>query len=394
MPTLPLHMRSCIAFVTLGFALATTAGCAPVTGDIALSGSQPALTGWRSEVVVSGLAHPWSVAWLPDGRMLITERPGRLRLVSAEGVLDPNPVQGVPEVFANGQGGLMEVSLHPDFANNATIYLTYSAGTREANRTVMSRARLDGSTLRDVEQIFAVSQTKSGGQHFGSRIAWMNDGTMLLAIGDGGNPPVRLDGELIRNRAQDKNAHFGKILRLNADGTPAAGNPFAVEEGIAASVFSYGHRNIQGLAIDSATGTIWATEHGARGGDELNKITPAANYGWPTVTYSREYAGPRISEKTSQDGMTDPAVVWTPAIAPSGLTIYTGDRFPQWKGDLFAGGLVTSEVRRIDLDGDRIVGETTMRFDARVRDVRTGPDGFLYVLTDEPQGRLLRILPQ
>jgi glucose/arabinose dehydrogenase len=258
----------------------------------------------------------------------------------------------------------------------------------------MSRARLDGSALRDVEQIFAVSQTKSGGQHFGSRIAWMNDGTMLLAIGDGGNPPVRLDGELIRNRAQDKNAHFGKILRLNADGTPAAGNPFATEEGIAASVYSYGHRNIQGLAIDSATGAVWATEHGARGGDELNRITPAANYGWPTVTYSREYAGPRISDATSQEGMTDPAVVWTPAIAPSGLTIYTGDRFPDWKGDLFAGGLVTSEVRRIDLDGDRVVGETTMRFDARVRDVRTGPDGYLYVLTDEPQGRLLRILPQ
>ena len=359
-----------------------------------VSGRAPEAESYRFETVVGGLRRPWGVAWLPSGDMLITERPGQLRLVR-DGELVEAPIAGVPEVAAFGQGGLMDVSVHPRFADNGFVYLTYTDGAPRANRTVMSRGRLEGERLVGVEEIFRVAQTKSGGQHFGSRILWLPDGTMLLSIGDGGNPPVRYEGGYIREQAQNTGTHLGKVLRLNDDGSTASGNPFVGDSGAAPEVYSYGHRNIQGMARDPESGRIYASEHGARGGDELNIVEPGVNYGWPVATYSREYFGPRISQQTTADGMRDPIVVWTPATAPSGLAFYTGDRHPEWRGDLFSGSLVARHVRWVDLDDNGMpIGQREFLTDGkRVRDVREGPDGHIYVLTDEEPGELLRLLP-
>jgi aldose sugar dehydrogenase len=357
------------------------------TGDV------PAASGFEKVTVVEGLERPWSLAWLPDGAMLITERPGRLRIVR-NGTLDPTAIAGVPEVLAVNQGGLMDVSVHPNFAQNRFIYLTYSHGSDDANRTRVARATFDGKALSDLQVIFEVSQPKSGGQHFGSRIIWLPDGTMLVAIGDGGNPPTELDGELIRKQAQNRNSRLGKIVRINDDGSIPKDNPFASDSNADPAIWSYGHRNIQGLAFDPTSQRVWATEHGSRGGDELNQPQVGKNFGWPVVTYSQEYTGGEISNKRSRPGMVDPKVVWTPATAPSGLAFYTGDRFTQWTGDLFAGGLVSQDVRRIDLDeSGNVVGQEAIDFGQRVRDVRQGPDGLLYVLTDEQNGQLIRLEP-
>jgi len=354
----------------------------------------PTARGFRQTVLVRGLEHPWGMAWLPDGSLLISERPGRLRIVR-KGMLDPLPITGVPEVLAAGQGGLLDVSVHPRFRENRFVYLTYAAGTTEANHTRLARARFDGRSLGPLEVLFAVPQRKSGTQHFGSRMLWLPDGTLLLAIGDGGNPPTALDGELIRLQAQKRGSALGKILRLNDDGTPAAGNPFRTGPGASASVWSLGHRNIQGLARDPLNGQVWASEHGSRGGDELNQIKPGLNYGWPLVTHSREYFGPAISDRRTAPGLEDPRRVWTPAIAPSGLAVASGRRVPAWRGQLFAGGLVSGDVRRLRLDPQgRVLAEEAIPIGARVRDVREGPDGFIYVLTDEaPDGRLIRLEP-
>ena len=342
---------------------------------------------------MSGLEHPWSIAWLPDGSALITERPGRLRILR-DGVLDPRPVGGVPRVLARGQGGLLDVLPHPDFAANRLIYLTYVTGTQDANRTTLARARFDGARLEHLEVIFQNADAKSGGQHFGSRLLWLPDGSLLMSIGDGGNPPLSFDGDNIRDQAQRLGTHFGKILRLREDGRPAPDNPFAQQPGARPEIYTYGHRNIQGLALDPVSGRVWANEHGSRGGDELNLIEAGRNYGWPAVTYSLEYWGPRVSDETSRPGIAEPTVVWTPSKAPSGLAFYTGDRYPQWRGDLFSGALKFGQVRRIDLDGVKVVGEQKLTIGRRVRDVRQGPDGYLYVLTDEPKGVLLRILAE
>lgn len=352
-----------------------------------------ATQGFRKTTIAKGLERPWSMAWLPDGAMLITEKAGRLRILR-NGVLDPTPIAGVPEVLSAGQGGLMEISIHPQFAKNRLVYLTYSHGTTDANRTRVARATFDGKALRDLRAIFEVSQVKSGAQHFGSRILWLPDGTMLVAIGDGGNPPIQLEGALIRKQAQNLRSHLGKIVRLNDDGSVPRDNPFVGKENADPAVWSYGHRNIQGLAFDPTSQGIWVTEHGARGGDELNFVQASQNFGWPIVTHSQEYTGGEISQERSRPGTIDPKVVWTPATAPSGLAVYQGDRFPAWKGDLFAGGLVTQDVRRIDLDAaGNVRGQQPILIGERVRDVRQGPDGLLYILTDESNGQLLRLEP-
>ncbi|MFM6373127.1 MAG: PQQ-dependent sugar dehydrogenase, partial [Microcystis panniformis] len=344
---------------------------------------------WQKVTVIEGLEHPWSMVWLPNGEILITERPGRLRVVR-EGKLDPKAIAGVPEVFAVGQGGLLDVAIHPQFAQNRWIYLTYAHGDREANRTRVARAVYDGTSLRDVRVIFEVSQAKTGSQHFGSRLLWLPDGTLLVAIGDGGNPPLQLAGDLIRKQSQNLQSHLGKIIRINDDGSLPKDNPFA-----GSKIWSYGHRNIQGISFDPMTRRVWATEHGAKGGDELNLIEKGKNYGWPLVSASQEYGTNNpVSREESRPGLIDPKTIWTPAIAPSGLVFYTGSRFPNWQGNLFAGGLVSRDIRRLEVDkSGEIINQEAIPIGQRVRDVRQSPDGFLYLLTDEGNGQLIRLEP-
>jgi glucose/arabinose dehydrogenase len=347
--------------------------------------------GYRVVPVLSGLVHPWGMVWLPNGDMLITERPGRLRRLRA-GVLQPEPVAGVPAVLAAGQGGLLDVSLHPRFAQIPWVYLTYAEGTQAANRTVVARATWNGRQLTDLRVLVRVSQTKSGTQHFGSRLAWLPDETLLVSIGDGGNPPIALAGALIRLQAQNLRSHLGKVLRITADGRVPKDNPLGAKA--LPEVWTWGHRNIQGLAVDARTGQVWATEHGARRGDEVNRLQAGQNYGWPKVTHSRDYSGAEISPHRSLPGMVDPVWVWPETVAPSGLAVYRGDRFPQWQGQLLAGGLVSRAVHRLQVYGSGLVREVgRIPIGARVRDVRVGPDGLVYVLTDAPNGQLLRIEP-
>jgi glucose/arabinose dehydrogenase len=357
----------------------------------------PAATGVRLAVVAEGLSNPWGLAFLPDGGMLVTERRGQLRLVR-DGQIDPRPIAGVPTVHAMGQGGLLDIALHPDFARNRLVYLSHAEGTAQANRTRLVRATYDAEAhaLRDPRTVFEVARDKPGNAHFGSRILFLPDGTLLLSIGDGGNPPNALDGRLIRENAQDRSSHLGKVLRLAADGSVPPDNPFLGQPGIRPEIFTWGHRNNQGLAWDPIRNTIWANEHGSMAGDEVNRLERGRNYGWPAVSYSVEYrGGAQIGSGRSAPGMADPAVVWLTTTAPSGLVVYTGDRFPSWRGDLFSGGLRSMDVRRIRLDqAGQVVGEERIPVGRRVRDVRQGPDGALYLLTDEPAGaRIIRVEP-
>jgi glucose/arabinose dehydrogenase len=356
-------------------------------------GNVPMATGYDREEVLDGLNRPWGMAWLPDGRMLITERPGQLRMVK-DGKLQPKPVAGLPPILVVRQGGLLDVAVDPNFDENGLVYLSYAHGSEEANHLRVVRAKLEAGALTDAKVIFESNRDKSGGQHFGSRFLWLADDTLLISIGDGGNPPVKLGGEWIRNQAQNRATGLGTVVRIDRDGNAPEDNPFVGDEASDPRTWSFGHRNIQGIALDPGTGWIWASEHGALGGDELNLLTPGTNYGWPLVTHSREYSGGEISPNRSAKGMQDPHLVWQTAIAPSGLMVYSGDRFPDWHGDLFAGGLVSQDVRRLEIDAKgRIVNEDAIRIGARVRDVRQGPDGLIYVLTDESDGRLIRLRP-
>ena len=376
----------------LRLALLACALAAPASAQPVLSEAPPReVAGARLTTVTTGLERPWGLAFLPDGSMLVTERPGRLRLVR-DGALDPRPIAGVPPVHAAGQGGLLDVALHPDFARNRTVFLSYAHGTADANRTRLARAVLDGHALRDVRVIFEVDRAKPANAHFGSRILFLPDGTLLLTIGDGGNPPNSLDGRYIRENAQDRANHLGKILRLTEDGAAPPDNPFIGQPGVRPEIFSWGHRNSQGIAWDPIRNAVWANEHGSRAGDELNRIEGGRNYGWPAVTHSREYFGGEIAAARGAPGMADPLLVWMTTAAPSGLAVYTADRMPAWRGDLFSGSLRSQDVRRIRLDpAGRVVGEEMIRVGARVRDVRQGPDGYLYLLTDEGNGRILRV---
>ena len=389
-----LGIVSCRTEIKLESSTATqTQNKSRINSSVSDAENMTSISDYQKITLVKNLEHPWSIAWLPDGKILITERPGRLRIFR-DGILEPTPISGVPQVFAFGQGGLLDVSAHPRFAENRFIYLTYSHGDRSNNRTRIARARLENNTLGDLKVIFEVSQTKPGAQHFGSRIIWLADGTLVASIGDGGNPPIEFNGEFIRQQAQNRNSHFGKVIRLNDDGSIPSNNPFATSTDAKPALWSYGHRNIQGITLDPTKNRVWATEHGSRGGDELNLIERGENYGWPVVTHSREYSGGLISPETSRPGLVDPKVIWTPSIAPSGLAFYNGDRFPQWRGNLFAGGLVSQDIRRIQLDpGGNVIAQNSIPIGQRVRDVRQGPDGLLYVLTDDRNGQLIRLEP-
>jgi glucose/arabinose dehydrogenase len=335
--------------------------------------------------VVRGLANPWSLAFLPTGELLVTERAGRLRIVR-NGVLDPQPIGGVPDVLAQGQGGLLEVSLHPRFAENRFVYLTYSKRGERGHTTALARGRLEGNTLADVRDLFVAEAWSTGGPlHFGSRLAWGRDGTLFMTVGERNE----------RDRSQDTMQHAGKILRLRDDGTVPPDNPFVGRAGFRPEIYSYGHRNMQGLTVHPETGQLWETEHGPQGGDELNIILPGRNYGWPIATYGREYTGQFISAP-AREGIEAPVTVWVPSIALSGMVFYTGDRLPGWKGNLFVGGLGGLQLTRVVFaDGGPIGREALLgELRLRIRDVRQGPDGALYVAADAaPDGAVLRIEP-
>lgn len=377
------------------------AGAAVANEPYQAAGDPELNLGYRQVTVAEGLEHPWSIAWLPDGTALVTERPGRLRAIR-NGRLDPTPIAGTPEVLVAAerglvfQAGLFEVSPHPRFAENRLLYLTYAHGTPQANRLRLARATFDGQRLSDLRVIFEVSQAKPEFQHYGGRIQWLPDGTLLLSVGDGGNPPVAIEGALVRLQAQKLDSHIGKILRLRDDGSAPPDNPFVGRADARPEVYSYGHRHIQGLAR-APDGRIFATEHGPLGGDELNLIRPGGNYGWPVVSWGRDYvrAAPVGTGQRSAPDMLDPVLVWYPSvIGASGLMVYTGDRFPDWRGSIFAGGLATQDVRRTVLDADgKVIKHESLRIGQRVRDVRQGPDGFIYVLTDEIHGRVFRLEP-
>ena len=343
---------------------------------------------FRVVEVASGLDHPWGLAFLPDGRMLVTERAGRLRTVTAEGRLDPEPVAGVPRVHASGQGGLLDVALHPDFPENGWVYLSYAAGRWGRAGTEVARGRLRGHRLEDVEVLFRALPKSGGGRHFGSRLRFAPDGHLFVTLGDRGD----------RHRAQDPGDHAGSIIRLRDDGSIPPDNPFTGTGGARPEIYTVGNRNVQGLAFHPGTGTLFAHEHGPRGGDEVNVVRPGVNYGWPVISYGREYgSGDPVGEGTHRDGMAQPILQWTPSIAPSGLTVYDGDRFTGWRGNLFVGALRFRLLARLVLDGKRVVHEERLLEDryGRIRDVRTGPDGLLYLLTDAPAplGALLRLEP-
>ena len=344
----------------------------------------------RVVTVTQGLAQPWGLAFLPDGRLLVTERPGRLRVIDVDGKLDPTPVAGLPRIDAHNQGGLLDVALHPEFAKNRWVYFSYVQKDAAGYGTEVARGRLAGGPgewrLQDVQTIFRMAPKSSSGLHFGSRLVFDRTGLLYVTLGDRG----------VMSRAQRPDDHAGKILRLTDEGQPAPGNPRFADAGTRPEVYSLGHRNVQGAALHPVTGVLWASEHGPQGGDELNVIKPGVNYGWPVITYGVNYGlGTKIGEGTAKGGLAQPVKHWTPSPALAGMAFYTGDQFPQWKGDLFIGALRGQSLLRVRLDGERVVEDEFILAGQlpRIRDVRLGPDGYLYLLTGTPDGAVLRLEP-
>ncbi len=339
---------------------------------------------FRIVTLAEGLKNPWSLAFLPDGSMLITERSGDLRLFK-DGGLEDQAIAGVPDVVARGQGGLLDVAIHPDFAENRLVYLSYAGPGDGGASTEVARGRLDGMALQDVEVLFSAVPKSGGTGHFGSRLVFDRDGKLFISLGD--RRKIR--------EPQNLGNHIGTVVRLNDDGSVPDDNPFIGQAGALPEIFSYGHRNVQGMTLHPESGEIWAHEHGPRGGDELNLLKAGANYGWPVITYGIDYSGAIISDKTEAEGMEQPVVYWDPSIAPSGLAVYDGDKFPEWRGDIFVGALAHLHLRRLEMEGDRVVDQESLLVDLgeRIRDVRSGPDGYLYVLTDSGDGQLLRLEP-
>jgi aldose sugar dehydrogenase len=336
--------------------------------------------------LVDFLEHPWSLAFLPDGRMLVTERQGRLRIVK-DGKLDPRPVPGLPQVAAHGQGGLHDVVPHPQFATNQLLYFAYAARGRDGVGTELARAKLAGDRLEDVQVLFRQEPKGASGNHFGGRIVFDRAGFVYLTLGDRGQ----------MERAQKPDDHTGSVIRLHDDGRVPEDNPFFGKPGWKPEKFDLGHRNQQGAALHPVTGVLWTHEHGPQGGDEINIIRRGRNYGWPVITYGANYgSGTKIGEGTRKSGMEQPVHYWVPSIAPSGMAFYTGDKFPRWQGNLFVGALKDQMLVRLRLEGDRVVHEERMLKGAlgRIRDVRVGPDGNIYLLSDERRGVVVRLEPE
>ena len=344
---------------------------------------------YRVDTVADGLSYPWAIEFMPDGRLLVTEKSGSLRIVSPDGKVSA-PVAGVPEVVARGQGGLLDVAVHPDFDRNRLVYLTYTEGGPDGtNSTAASRGRLseDGRRLTDVELVFRQEPKLSGSKHYGSRLVFAPDGHIFITTGE------RSDDEY-RVQSQDLGSLLGKVVRLNPDGSVPADNPFVGRDGARPEIWSYGHRNVQGADINPESGKLWTIEHGPRGGDEINIPAPGANYGWPVVSHGINYSGSPVGSGLKQmAGMVDPIVTWTPVIAPCGMRFYAGTMFPAWRGNLFIAGLRSRALVRLELDGERVVHEERLLLplNLRLRDVAVGPDGAIHVISDERNGRLLRL---
>ncbi|MFN2360867.1 MAG: PQQ-dependent sugar dehydrogenase [Marinobacter sp.] len=342
-------------------------------------------TEFQLETVAQNLEHPWSLAFLPDGSQLVTEREGRLRRIQ-DGKLQDQPISGVPDLVVSGQGGLLDIILHPQFEDNQTLFLSYAhKESREGMTTRVARAKLDGDRLSDVEVIFEALPRGRTGRHFAGRMEFDRDRNLYVSVGDRGE----------MDRAQKTDDDAGGVHRITTDGEPAPGNPFTDDASVNDTFFTYGNRNIQGMTIHPDTGEIWSHEHGPRGGDEINIIRAGNNYGWPDVTYGIDYSGATISEKTTMEGVTDPLHYWDPSIAPSGMAIYTGDQFPEWKGDLFVGALKMQKLVRLSIEDEEVKEEEDLLEDLgeRIRDVRMGPDGALWLLTDHSNGKVYRIVP-
>jgi glucose/arabinose dehydrogenase len=338
---------------------------------------------YRVVPVVDGLVRPWSLAFLPGGDMLITEKPGRLRIVRDGDLLD-DPVAGLPPIHAEGQGGLLDVVPHPNFAENGWLYLSYAKPLGEdESTTAVIRGRLEGDRLVDIEELFEAQSRGRG--HYGSRLAFDGEGHLFITVGDRQVPPA---GDLETHPAQDLSDHHGVIVRLNEDGSVPADNPFVGQDGAKPEIWSYGHRNAQGLIVEPESGNVWITEHGPQGGDELNLIAPGVNYGWPVIGYGVNYrTGSAIHDATHREGMAQPKKVWVPSTGVSGLALYRGEAFPNWRGHLLAGGLSGQRIDLLELDGTEVVREETLvRGIGRVRDVRIGPDGYVYIALDDRDG--------
>jgi glucose/arabinose dehydrogenase len=339
----------------------------------------------RAETVAKGIERPWALAFLPDGRMLVTERPGRLRLIERNGRVS-EPLTGVPKVFASGQGGLLDVALSPNFTQDRLVYLSYAEPGEGGAGTAVARGRLGDDGLEKTTVIWRQEPKVSGGNHFGSRIVFRPDGTLFVTVGD---------RSAYREKAQDLSTTIGKVMRINADGSVPRDNPFVGKSGVKPEIWSYGHRNVQAAALHPQTGELWTVEHGARGGDELNRVLAEKNYGWPVITYGVNYSGSKIGDGTAKPGMEQPVYYWDPVIAPSGMAFYTGDRFADWKGSILIGSLTPGALVRLEMNGGKVAKEERYLADLRerIRDVQQGPDGFIYLVTDNTNGRVIRVSP-
>ena len=341
---------------------------------------------YTMQVLTDKLNYPWSLTFLPDGDILLTERSGALKRLSAQGDERFSVRPALPELLNAAQAGLQEVTLTPDFAASQRIILSYACGTLQANNTCLASAKLTDTGVSDIKRIFQAQPLKAGAAHFGGRIAWLADNSLVLTLGDGFD---------YREQAQNPANHLGKLIRIYADGSVPADNPFATQQGYAAELYSLGHRNVQGIFYDAVSQILFSHEHGPRGGDELNIIRAGANYGWPVATEGIDYTGARISPFTRYDGMQPPLWGWSPSIAPAGMTLYRGSLFPAWQGNIFVAALAAKSVRRLVLENQQVVQEQTLfsELEQRIRDVRTGPDGALYLLTDSSSGQLIRVTP-
>jgi glucose/arabinose dehydrogenase len=349
------------------------------------SAATSSAAGYKIETVAEGLDYPWSIAFLPNGDYLVALRVGEVRRVSAAGEVG-EPLTGLPATYVASQGGYFDIMLDPDFASNQSIYLSFAHGTASENGTRIIKGELNDTAVENIQTLFTVSPLKDTPVHYGGKMMFLADGTLMMTTGDGFE---------YREAAQDKFSLLGKIIRINKDGTAPSDNPYADGRLGNPKVWSYGHRSPQGLVLDDATGIVYMHEHGAQGGDEVNAVLPGQNYGWPAVTKGINYSGAYVSPLKEAPEIVEPLTYWVPSIAPSGLAIYEGAAFPQWQGDLFVGALVDQEVRQLKMESGRVVSETPVftEIGARIRDIRVGPDGFLYVLTDSDSGKVLRIVP-